>query len=408
MTEADPVGVTFTDAAEGPGQEAAGVRGHARRPEDHPRRGQQGVRRVAPRPPARRCPARSTSSRSRSPTSPASSSGPLVPSLTAITTFFVKNPGIAKAIVIGVLGIAAAMVRPATSRWRSRPRWRPLDRRRRSASRSPSAPSPSACIEAYKNSETFRASSTGLRRREDGGDRCSTVLQANWPLLRGSSPTRSRPPRRSSRHLGRPQDRVELDVEHDQGHHLGAFSAPSPTPCRAPSGPSPAISSAWTRSATPTEHRVGRSRSSSSDVVGDVKARVSGLGTWITGCASGTFAAVMSRGRVVLRPHRRRRTGRRRLGAAQHERAGQRRRPASSTASAAPPARSRTRSRRPINAVIDAWNGHQLHDPEDRTSRRSRSARRRSAAGRSAASRSTSRTSRSWPRAASSPARRSH
>ena len=33
-----------------------------------------------------------------------------MPALTTITTFFVKNPGIAKAMAIGVLGIAAAMV----------------------------------------------------------------------------------------------------------------------------------------------------------------------------------------------------------------------------------------------------------------------------------------------------------
>ena len=220
----------------------------------------------------------------------------LMPVLTTITTFFVKNPGIAKAMAIGVMGIAAAMVLLNVALAITTALATPWIAAAAGIAIAVGVVA-IGLVEAYKHSETFRDIVNGVF---DAVKAAASVLfgffQATWPLLKGIL---TDPIKTAASIITGIWDALKSTssstwnaIKGTISSVLGAITSAVSSAAGAVAG---AISGAWTAVRNATSTAWGGVRSVVSDVAGDVKSAISGLGSWISGWASGTFAAIMSR-----------------------------------------------------------------------------------------------------------------
>jgi phage-related protein len=220
----------------------------------------------------------------------------LVPALTTITTFFVKNPALAKAMVIGILAISAAMVALNVALAIT------------AALASPwiliavgiaagAAAIAAGLIYAYKTSDTFRAIVDGAFSAVQAiASALFNWFKSNWPLLLGII---TGPVGVAAvlviKYWSQIQSATHGAWNAIRSLTTAAWNAVQSFVSSVAGAISSTVSSAWSSVRNATSTAWGGVRSVVSDVVGDVKSAISGLGTWISGWASGTFAAITSR-----------------------------------------------------------------------------------------------------------------
>jgi hypothetical protein len=220
----------------------------------------------------------------------------LVPALTAVTAFFVKNPGLAKAMVIGILAISAAMVALnvalAITTALATP-WILIA----VGIAAGAAAIAAGLIYAYKTSDTFRAIVDGaFAAVKTIAETLFNWFKTNWPLLLGII---TGPVGLAAVLVIRYWDQITSatraawnairSITTSLWNAIGSFVSSAASAIAA------VVSGAWSAVRNATSSAWGGVRAVVADVVGDVKAAISGLGTWISGWASGTFAAVVSR-----------------------------------------------------------------------------------------------------------------
>jgi len=220
----------------------------------------------------------------------------MMPVLTTITTFFVKNPGIAKAMAIGVMGIAAAMVLLNVALAITTALATPWIAAAAGIAIAVGVVA-IGLVEAYKHSETFRDIVNGVF---DAVKTAAGVLfgffKSTWPLLQAILTD----PIKTAASIingiwGALKSTASSTWNAIKGTISGVLGAITSAVSSAAGAISGAISGAWTAVRNATSTAWGGVRGVVEDVVGDVKRAVTGLGTWISGWASGTFAAIMSR-----------------------------------------------------------------------------------------------------------------
>jgi phage-related protein len=220
----------------------------------------------------------------------------LVPALSAITTFFVQNPGLAKAMVIGILAVGAAMVALnvalAITTALASP-WIALALGIGVAVAAMAA----GLIYAYKTSDTFRTIvDAAFSAVKTIAQTLFGWFQSNWPLLLGII---TGPVGLAAvlviKYWSQIQSATQGAWNAIRSLTTAAWNAIQSFISSVAGAISGAVSSAWSAVRNATSTAWGGVRSVVTDVVGDVKSAISGMGTWVSGWASGTFAAITSR-----------------------------------------------------------------------------------------------------------------
>jgi hypothetical protein len=287
----------------------------------------------------------------------------LVPVLTTITTFFVKNPGIAKAMVIGILGISAAMVGLNVVMAISAVITAPFTGIILGIAAA-AAVLIAGGILLYKNWDTVTAAlKSAFATIKGAAEDAFNWVKQNWPLLLGilAGPL-GIAVTLVIKYWGQIQSITSTvwgAIKSATASVWGAIQGAVSSAAGAVAG---AISGAWTAVRNATSTAWGAVRSVVGDVAGDVKSAISALGTWISGWASGTFAAIVSRvgsffDRIADGARDAVASVKRNMDAivnAVESIIGRVENAASSVAGAI---------KRPINAVLSAWNGITLTIP---------------------------------------------
>jgi hypothetical protein len=288
----------------------------------------------------------------------------LVPALSAIAGFFAKNPGLAKAMVVGILAISAAMVAlnvvMAISAVITAPFTGIIIGIAAAA-----AVMVAAGIALYKNWDTV----TGALKSAFDAIKAAAAsvfgwIQQNWPLLLGIL---AGPLGIAVTLVVKNWDTIKSATQSAwnwiKGFTSSVWGAIQSFVSSVAGAVAGAVSGAWTAVRNATSTAWGAVRSVVSDVVGDVKSAISGLGTWISGWASGTFAAIVTRvggffDRIADGARDAVASVERNMNAivnAVLSIVGRIENAASSVANAI---------KRPINAVLSAWNGISLTIPK--------------------------------------------